>query len=267
MSAREKSDLPEVARKRANKAASAAAEPVERRGGAKENAELQSAVRTQSREAVSQAQARIREAVTRNRQDKLTALLHHINIDVLRASFFGLKKTAAPGVDEMTWIEYAEQLEGNLRDLHSRVHTGADRALPSLRKYIPKADGRQCPLGIAAMEDKIVQAAVVAVLTPIYESEFLGFSYGFRQHQALDALAFGIGKRRVNWVLDCDVQSFFDKVDQKWLVRFVEHRIGDRRIIRLIGKWLTAGVLEDGHLIETEEGTPQGAVISPLLAN
>src|SRR6202051_2590369 len=151
MSAREKSDLPEVARKRANKAASAAAEPVERRGGAKENAELQSAVRTQSREAVSQAQARIREAVTRNRQDKLTALLHHINIDVLRASFFGLKKTAAPGVDEMTWIEYAEHLEANLRDLHSRVHTGAYRALPSLRKYIPKADGRQRPLGIATV--------------------------------------------------------------------------------------------------------------------
>jgi RNA-directed DNA polymerase len=238
MSVMEKSDLPEVARKRANKAASAAAEPVERRGGAKENADLQSTVRTQSREAVSQAQARIREAVIRNRQSKLTALLHHINIDVLRASFFGLKKTAAPGVDEMN---------------------------------IPKADGRQRPLGIAAIEDKIVQAAVVAILTPIYESEFLGFSYGFRpkrnQHQALDALAFGIGKRRINWVLDCDVQSFFDKVSRDWLIRFVEHRIGDRRIIRLIAKWLTAGVLEDGRVIETEEGTPQGAVISPLLAN
>src|SRR6478672_9340976 len=270
MSAMEKSDLPEVARKRANKAVSTAAEPVERRGGTKENADLQSTVRTQSREAVSQAQARIREAVIRNRQGKLTALLHHINIDVLRASFFGLKKTAAPGVDEMTWTEYAKQLEANLLDLHARVHTGAYRALPSRRKYIPKADGRQRPLGIAAIEDKIVQAAVAAILTPIYEAEFLGFSYGFRpkrnQHQALDALAYGLGKRRINWVLDCDVQSFFDKVDQNWLVRFVEHRIGDRRIIRLIAKWLTAGVLEDGHLIETEEGTPQGAVISPLLA-
>src|SRR6516162_9619958 len=265
MSAMEKSDLPEVARKRANKAASAAAEPVERRGGAKENADLQSTVRTQSREAVSQAQARIREAVTRNRQDELTALLHHINIDVLRTSFFGLKKTAAPGVDEMTWIEYAEHLEANLLDLHARVHTGAYRALPSLRKYIPKADGRQRPLGIAAMEDKIVQAAVVAILTPIYEAEFLGFSYGFRpkrsQHQALDA--FGIGKRRINWVLDCDVQSFFDKVSREWLIRFVEHRIGDRRIIRLIAKWLTAGVLEAGRMIETQEGTPQGAVMAP----
>jgi RNA-directed DNA polymerase len=270
MSAREKSDLPEVAEKRANKAVSAAAELVERRGGAKENAELQSTVRTQSREAVSQAQARIREAVNRNRQDKLTALLHHLTIDVLRASFFGLKKSAAPGVDEMTWTEYAEGLEENLSDLHSRVQTGAYRALPSRRTYIPKADGRQRPLGIAALEDKIVQAAVVAILTPIYEAEFLGFSYGFRpkrsQHQALDALAFGIGRRRINWVLDCDVQSFFDKVSQSWLIRFIEHRIGDRRIIRLIAKWLTAGVLEGGHLMVTEEGTPQGAVISPLLA-
>jgi len=234
MSAREKSDLSEVAEKRANKAASAAAELVERRDGAKENAELQSTVRTQSRAAVSQAQARIREAVIRNRQDKLTALLHHLTVDVLRASFFGLKKTAAPSVDEVTWTEYAEGLEENLSDLHSRVQTGAYRALPSRRKYIPKADGRQRPLGIAAVEDKIVQAAVVAILTPIYESEFLGFSYGFRpkrnQHQALDALAFGIGKRRINWVLDCDVQSFFDKVSREWLIRFVGHRIGDRRI-------------------------------------
>ena len=213
----------------------------------------------------------IREAVTRNRQVKLTALLHHLTVDVLRASFFGLKKSAAPGVDEMTWTEYAGRLEENLLGLHSRVQTGAYRALPSRRTYIPKADGRQRPLGIAALEDKIVQAAVVAILTPIYEAEFLGFSYGFRpkrnQHQALDALAFGIGRRRINWVLDCDVQSFFDKVNQSWLIRFVEHRIGDRRIIRLIAKWLTAGVLEGGHLIVTEEGTPQGAVISPLLAN
>src|ERR1700732_414546 len=271
MSAMEKSDLPEVAGKRANKAASAAAEPVERRGGAKENAARQSTLRTQGRKAVTRAQVRIREAVTRNRQDKLTALLHHVNIEVLRAGFFGLKKTAAPGVDERTWIEYAANLEANLLSLHVRVHTGAYRALPSRRKYIPKADGRQRPLGIAAIEDKIVQAAVVTVLTPIYESEFLGFSYGFRpkrnQHQALDALAFGIGKRRINWVLDCDVQSFFDKVSQEWLIRFVEHRIGDRRIIRLIRKWLRAGVLEDGIVTVSDKGTGQGSVISPLLAN
>ena len=271
MSTMEKSDLPKVARKRANKAAPAAAEFAERRGRAKENAELQSTVRTQSREAVSQAQVRIREAVSRNRQGKLTALLHHISVDVLRASFFGLKKSAAPGVDEMTWADYAGDLESNLLDLHNRVHRGAYRALPSRRTYIPKVDGRQRPLGIASLEDKIVQAAVVAILTPIYEAEFLGFSYGFRpgrnQHQALDALAFGIGKKRINWILDCDVQSFFDKVSREWLIRFVEHRIGDRRIVRLISKWLTAGVLEDGCLIESEEGTPQGAVISPLLAN
>jgi len=268
MSAREKSDLPKVAEKRANKVASAAAELAERRGGAKENAELQSTVRTQSRAAV--CASRIRETVIRNRRDKLTALLHHLTVDVLRASFFGLKKFAAPGVDEMTWTEYAKGLEENLADLRSRVQIRAYRALPSRRTY-PKPDGRQRPLGIAALEDKIVQAAVVAILTPIYEAEFLGFSYGFRpkrnQHQALDALAFGIGRRRINWVLDCDVQSFFDKVSQSWLMRFIEHRIGDRRIIRLIAKWLTAGVLEQGRLIVTEEGTPQGAVISPLLAN
>src|ERR1700726_3178627 len=228
MSAREKSDLSEVAEKRANKAASAAAELVERRDGAKENAELQSTVRTQSRAAVSQAQARIREAVIRNRQDRLTALLHHLTVDVLRASFFGLKKSAAPGVDEMTWTEYAEHLEASLVDLHARVHTGAYRALPSRRKYIPKADGRQRPLGIAAIEDKIVQAAVVAILTPIYEEDFLGFSYGFRpkrgQHDALDALAVGITQTPVNWIVDVDVRAFFDTVSHEWLIRFVEHR-------------------------------------------
>src|SRR6202007_1814152 len=251
--------------------ASAAAEPVKRRGGAKENAELQSTVRTQSRESLSRAQARIREAVTRNRQDKLTALLHHVNIGVLRAGFFGLKKAAAPGVDERTWIEYAEHLEANLLSLHVRVHTGAYRALPSRRKYIPKADGKQRPLGIAALEDKIVQAAVVAILTPIYGAEFLGFNYGFRpgrgQHDALDLLAYGINARKINWILDADISRFFDTLSREWLIRFVEHRIGDRRIIRLIQKWLKAGVLEDGRLIETTEGTPQGSVASPLLAN
>jgi RNA-directed DNA polymerase len=271
MRAREKSDLPEVAEKRANKAATVAAELVERRGGAKENAELQSTVRTQSRQAVSQAQVRIREAVNRNRQDKLTALLHHLTIDVLRASFFSLKKSAAPGVDEMTWTEYVEGLEENLSDLRSRVQTGAYRALPSRRTYIPKADGRQRPLGIAALEDKIVQAAVVAILTPIYEAEFLGFSYGFRpgrsQHDALDALAYGIKARKINWILDADISRFFDSLSPEWLVRFVECRIGDQRIIRLIQKWLKAGVLEEGRLIETIEGTPQGSVASPLLAN
>src|ERR1700755_972189 len=229
MSAREKSDLPEVAEKRANKAVSAAAELLERRGGAKENAGLQSTVRTQSRKAVPKPQPRIREAVIRNRQDKLSALLHHLTVDVLRASFFGLKKSAAPGVDEVTWTEYAEGLEENLSRLHSRVHRGAYRALPSRRTYIPKADGKQRPLAVAALEDKIVQRAAAAVLNAIYEEEFLGFSYGFRPgrsaHDALDALIVGISSTKVNWILDADIQSFFDEVSQAWLTRFLEHRL------------------------------------------
>src|SRR6516225_759762 len=260
-----------VPAKPANKVEQSAAESVEGDDGTKRNAELQSTVRTQGREAVSQAQDRIREAVNRNEKEKLTALLHHVSVDVLRWAFFNLKKQAAPGVDGLTWVDYAADLERNLTDLHARIHSGAYRALPSRRKYIPKADGKQRPLGIAALEDKIVQGAVVAILTPIYEAEFLGFSYGFRpgrsQHQALDALAFGIGKRRINWILDADIQSFFDTVSQEWLIRFIEHRVGDRRVVRLIRKWLAAGVLEDGQVIVTEEGTPQGAVISPLLAN
>jgi RNA-directed DNA polymerase len=232
----EKSDLPIVAVKSANEVARAAEELVERRGGTKENADQQTMVRTQSREAVSRAQVRIREAVTRNRTEPLTALLHHVSIDALRAGFFSLKKAAAPGVDGLTWAQYAEDLEANLRDLHARVHRGAYRALASRRRYIPKADGQQRPLGIAALEDKIVQAAVAALLTPIYEAEFLGFSYGFRpgrgQHDALDALAFGLGRRRINWVLDADIRSFFDTISHEWLVRFVEHRVRDRRIVR-----------------------------------
>lgn len=267
----EKSDSPIVPMKPANKAGRPAAEPVEGRGGAVGNAGLQSMVRTQSRAAVSQAQARIREAVTRNQKEKLTALLHHLTVDVLRAAFFALKRRAAPGIDAVTWDMYEEGREEKLRDLHRRVHAGAYRALPSRRTYIPKADGRQRPLGIAAIEDKIVQAAVVMILTPIYESEFLGFSYGFRpgrsQHDALDALAFGIKGRSIRWVLDADIRSFFDTISHTWLVRFLEHRIGDRRIIRLVQKWLKAGVLDRGQHVETDEGTPQGAVISPLLAN
>jgi RNA-directed DNA polymerase len=271
MNGAERSDSPKVLRKSANKAARAAAEPMEGSGGTKGNAELQSSVRTQSREAVSQAQSRIREAVNRNRKERLTALLHHVSTDCLRWAFYNLKKRAAPGVDEVTWDQYAENLEANLAELHVRVHAGTYRALPSRRRYIPKADGRQRPLGIAAIEDKIVQAALVAILTPIYEVEFLGFSYGFRpgrsQHDALDALAYGIRARKINWVLDADIRSFFDTISPEWLVRFMEHRIGDRRIIRLIQKWLKAGVLEGNRWTETTEGTPQGAVVSPLLAN
>src|SRR5436190_1246643 len=271
MNGTKKSDSLIIPAKPANKAGHSAAEPVEGSSGTERNAELQSTVRTQSREAVSQAQDRIRGAVTRNKEEKLTALLHHITVDVLRRVFFKLKKRAAPGVDGVTWEDYAADLDRNLTDLHARVHRGAYRALPSRRRYIPKADGKQRPLGIAAIEDKIVQAAVVALLTPIYEAEFLGFSYGFRpgrsQHDALDALAYGIKARKINWILDADISCFFDSLSPEWLVRLVECRIGDQRIIRLIQKWLKAGVLEEGRLIETMEGTPQGSVASPLLAN
>ena len=273
MNERGKSDKPIVPMKPTNKAGerSSAAEPVEGSGGIKRNAGVQSTVRTQSREAVSQAQARIREAANRNREEKLTALLHHVTIDCLRWAYFQLRKDAAPGIDGTTWEDYAEGLEGKLDDLHRRIHTGAYRAQPSRRTYIPKPDGRQRPLGIAALEDKIVQQAVVAILTPIYEAEFLGFSYGFRpgrsQHDALDALAFGIKAKKICWILDADIARFFDTISHDWLIRFVEHRIGDKRIVRLIIKWLKAGVLEEGQRMETAEGTPQGAVISPLLAN
>jgi RNA-directed DNA polymerase len=271
MNEREKSDPLIVPGKPTNKAERSVAEPVEGSGGAKRNASPQSTVRTQSRDAVSQAQARIREAVTRNPGEKLTALLHHITVDTLRSSFLNLKKKAAVGVDQVRWVDYAADLDLNLTDLHARVHSGAYRALPSRRVFIPKADGKLRPLGIAAIEDKIVQAAVVAILTPIYEAEFLGLSYGFRpgrgQHDALDALTVGIKTRKVNWVLDADISRFFDTISHDWLVRFIEHRIGDKRIVRLIQKWLKVGVLEEGRRVESEEGTPQGAVISPLLAN
>src|SRR5499433_2438129 len=251
-----------VPAKPANKAEQSAAESVEGDDGTKRNAERQSTVRTQGREAVSQAQDRIREAVNRNKKEKVTALLHHVSVDVLRWAFFNLKKQAAPGVDGLTWVDYAADLERNLTDLHARVHSGAYRALPSRRKYIPKADGKQRPLGIAAVEDKIVQAAVVAILTPIYEAEFLGFSYGFRpgrsQHDALDALAYGIRARKINWILDADVRSFFDTISPEWLVRFIEHRIGDRRIIRLIQKWLKAGCVGRGPVDRDNGGYPAG---------
>ena len=267
----EESDSSIVPRKPTNKARQLAAEPVEGSDGTKRNAGLPSTSRTQRRGIVSQALTRIREAITRNKTEKLTALLHHVSIDNLRRAFDELRKDAAPGVDGMTWEHYGEELERNLTTLHRQVQAGTYRAQPSRRTYIPKPDGQPRPLGIAALEDKLVQTAVVAILTPIYEAEFLGFSYGFRpgrsQHQALDALYVGITRRKVNWVLDADIARLFDTISHEWLIKFIEHRIGDRRIIRLIQQWLTAGVMEDGRKIETEEGTPQGAVISPLLAN
>jgi RNA-directed DNA polymerase len=275
MHEREKSDPAIRAGKPANKAEATkvadAAELVEQRAGAKGNASEQSTLRTLGRERVSQALERVRKAARLKRKEKLTALLHHINVDLLREAFFALKRDAAPGVDGVTWRAYEADLEGNLAELRSRVHRGAYRALPSRRTYIPKADGRQRPLAVAALEDKLVQRATVEVLNCIYEEEFLGYSYGFRpgrgQHNALDALCVGIDSKKVNFIFDADVRSFFDEVSQQWLVRFVEHRVGDRRIIRLIQKWLKAGVLEDGVVTVSDKGTGQGSVISPLLAN
>jgi group II intron reverse transcriptase/maturase len=220
---------------------------------------------------VSQALARIRQAAKTRKEERFTSLLHHVNVDLLRLSFFALKKDAAPGVDGLAWRDYETNLEDNLEDLHDRVQRGAYRALPSRRQYIPKADGRQRPIAICALEDKIVQRAVAVVLNAIYEEDFLGFSYGFRpkrsQHDALDALDVGINTTKVNWILEVDIRSFFDEVNRDWLVRFVEHRIADPRILRLIQKWLKAGVLENGIVTDSEKGTGQGTVISPLLAN
>jgi RNA-directed DNA polymerase len=280
MHGHEKSDPAIVAAKPANKAneptaeASAeanAAEPVERRAGTKGNADQQSTCRTQSRVSVSQALERIRKVAKERRKERFTALFHHINTELLEDAFYELEENAAPGVDRMTWRAYEADLDRNIEDLHHRVQRGAYRALPSRRVYIPKPDGRQRPLAVAALEDKIVQRAVVALLNAIYEEDFLGFSYGFRPgrgtHDALDALCVGIHSRKVSWIVDADIRSFFDTVSQDWLIRFVEQRIGDPRIIRLIRKWLKAGVVEDGIVTVSDRGTGQGAVISPLLSN
>src|SRR5512133_1882969 len=267
----EKSDPAIVAVKPTNKAGQPAAELVEPRAGAEGNVSQQSAGRAQYRGTVSQALARIRQAARQRKKEKFTALFHHVSIDHLAEAFSELKENAAAGVDGLTCRDYEQHLERNLEDLHSRLHRGAYRALPSRRVYIPKPDGRQRPLAIAALEDKIVQRATAAVLNAIYEEDFLGFSYGFRPgrsaHDAMDALVVGIESRKVNFILDADIRSFFDTVDQEWLIRFVEHRIGDKRIIRQVQKWLKAGVLEDGVVMGSDRGTGQGAVISPLLAN
>ena len=268
----EKSDSAIVAVKSPNKTGKPAAEARERRAEAKENANQQSTCRTQCRESVTQALGRVRKAARQRKKERFTALFHHITVDLLRLSFLALKRDAAPGSDGVTWKDYGADLERKLADLHARVHRGAYRPQPSRRRYIPKADGRQRPLAVAALEDKIVQRATAAVLNQIYEEDFLGFSYGFRpkrsQHDALDALIVGIRETGVvNWIIDADIRSFFDTVSQDWLIRFLEHRIGDKRITRLIQTWLRAGVLEDGVVTISETGTGQGSVISPLLAN
>lgn len=262
-----------VPAKHPNKSGKPPAEGVEGRRPAKENMGKPSTPRTQGRVGVTPGLTRVREAArqARGSRSQFTALLHHLTVDLLRKSYFALKREAAAGVDEVTWREYGTDLEQRLVELHEKVHRGSYRAQPSRRAYIQKLDGRQRPLGIAALEDKVVQQAAVFILGAIYEEEFLGFSYGFRpgrnQHQALDALAVGLKRKKVNWVLDADIRGFFDNIDHEWMCRFVGHRVADRRIVRLIRKWLKAGVSEEGVWSETEVGTPQGAVISPLLAN
>src|SRR6266446_2423515 len=267
----EKSDCAVLPVNQSNKEERSSAETGEGRAQTEENI-IQSRMRpTQSGKRMSQGLDGVRQAARVRKQERFTALLHHLNVGLLRKSFYALKRQASPGVDGMTWQEYETGLEDRLVDLHSRVHHGAYRAQPSRRVYIPKADGQQRPLGIAALEDKIVQQAVVTILNQIYEVDFKGFSYGFRSgrnpHQALDALTAGIQWKRVNWVLDADIRGFFDNMSHEWTMKFIEHRMADRRILRLIQKWLKAGVSEDGQWSETETGTPQGAVASPLLAN
>lgn len=255
-----------------NDATEALAESIEGRNSAKRNVEQADLPRAPKRDKRrSLGLSGVRESARNNRELKFTALLHHVNEDLLTAAYFDLKKTAAVGVDEVTWHEYGTDLEAKIADLHGRIHRGAYRAKPSLRIYIPKSDGRQRPIGIASLEDKIVQQAVLWVLNCVYEQDFLGFSYGFRtgksQHKALDALSVALTSKKVNWVLDADIEGFFDTIDHTWLIKFLEQRIGDNRILRLIRKWLRAGVSEDGEWSPTTVGTPQGAVISPLLAN
>jgi RNA-directed DNA polymerase len=271
MNERKQSDPAIVAARPPNKAGQPVAEAAEPRAGTKESASQPDTHRTLSRERVTHALERVRERARLKKKEKFTALLHHINPDSLKLAFYALKRNAAPGADGVTWQEYEQDLDARVEELHGRVHRGAYRPQPSRRTYIPKADGSQRPLAIAALEDKIVQGAAVMVLNAIYEEDFLGFSYGFRPgrgpHDAMDALMMGIASRRVNFVLDADIRSFFDSVDQKWLIRFVEHRVGDKRVVRLIQKWLRAGVLEDGIVSVSDRGTGQGSVISPLLAN
>ena len=267
----EKSHCAVVPVNQPNREAEASAEAGEGRAQMKENTDQLNMPLTQSGKRMSQGLDGVRKAAKERKQERFTSLLHHLNVDLLRDSFYALQRKASPGMDGVTWQEYETGLEDRLIDLHSRVHRGAYRAQPSRRVYIPKADGRQRPLGIAAVEDKVVQQAVVTILNQIYEVDFKGFSYGFRPgrspHQALDALTVGIQRKKVNWILDADVMGFFDNLSHEWAIKFIEHRVADQRILRLIRKWLKAGVSEDRQWSKTDKGTPQGAVASPLIAN
>jgi RNA-directed DNA polymerase len=271
MHERGKSDGPVVPAKLPNKAVEAAAEAVEERGPAEGNtAGTTHPGRSAGHDAPSGLD-RVREVARRDKEARFTALLHHVSLERLRRAYWAIRPQAAPGVDGVTWAAYGQDLEANLHDLHRRLHAGSYRARPSRRAYIPKADGRLRPLGIATLEDKIAQRAVVEVLNAVYETDFLGFSYGFRPgrgpHDALDALSVGIWRRRVNWVLDADIRDFFGQLDRAWLRKFLGHRIADKRILRLVDKWLAAGVIEDGAWAQCDQGSPQGASVSPLLAN
>ena len=273
MNAHGKSDGPIVPMSPANNdAAEASAESAEGRGPARRNTDQSNLDRTQSRNRRrSSGLHGVRETARSSRELKFTALLHHINVELLTSSFYQLKKKAAVGIDGVTWHEYEQGLEDRLVDLHGRIHRGAFRAMPSKRVYIEKADGKQRPLGIPSLEDKIVQHAVRTVLQCIYEEDFVGFSYGFRPHrsphQALDSLFVAITEKRVNWILDADIEGYFDNIGRDWLIKFIEHRVGDKRLVRLIQKWLNAGIIEGTDWSDNGKGTPQGAVISPLLAN
>jgi RNA-directed DNA polymerase len=268
-----KSDGPVVPANPPNNAPAAAgtAEVGEERGPAKGNTASKTPPGRSAGQGVSSALDRVREVAVRDKDARFTALLHHVDLARLRRAYAAIRREAAPGVDGVRWAEYGQDLEVNLQDLHARVQQGRFRAKPSRRVYIPKADGRQRPLGIASLEDKIVQRAVVEVLNAVYEVDFKGFSYGFRPgrkpHDALDALMVGLTSRRVNWVLDADIRDFFGQLDHVWLRKFLRHRIADERVLRLIDKWLTVGVIEDGTWTGSDQGSPQGASLSPLLAN
>jgi RNA-directed DNA polymerase len=271
MDDRGKSDDLVVPANPSNNAQGGVAEAGEERGSPKGNATGKPRPGPRAGVGVSSELDRVRQLARRDKDVRFTALLHHVDVDRLRAAYRALKPKAAPGVDDVTWHDYGQDLEANLRELHARVHRGSYRAKPSRRVYIPKPDGRLRPLGVAAVEDKLLQRAVVEVLNAVYEQDFVGFSYGFRPgrrpHDALDALATGIVRRRVSWVLDADFRDYFSSLDHRWLERFLEHRIADRRVLRLVQKWLRAGVVEKGSWTAYEEGVPQGASASPLLAN
>ncbi len=271
MNERGKSDGPVVPAKLLNKAVEAAAEAVEERGPAEGNTASTTHPGRSAGHGAPSGLDRVREVARRDKEARFTALLHHVSLSRLRWAYWAIRPKAAPGVDGVTWAAYGQDLEANLQDLHRRLHAGSYRAKPSRRAYIPKADGRLRPLGIASLEDKIVQRAVVEVLNAIYETDFLGFSYGFRPgrgpHDALDALSAGIWVKKVNWVLDADIRDFFGQLDRGWLRKFLGHRIADKRVLRLVDKWLAAGVIEDGAWTQSDRGSPQGASVSPLLAN